>query len=229
MKPPPLHDRIRRDVEARIMSGAWEAGRRLPTEQALMAEYACSRMTVNKALSALVGFGMIERRRRAGSFVAAPKIHRAVFDIPDIAAEIEAHGSHHGLDLIRHIEREADPDDRARLSIAAGPVLDLTCLHRADGRAFALERRLINLTLVPAARMVNFARESPGRWLMEHVPWSDAAHRISATAAGKDAMLLGVVPDAPCLSIERWTWRTRERITYVRQVYPDDHALASGV
>ena len=148
---------------------------------------------------------------------------------PDIAAEIEAHGSHHGLDLIRHIEREADPDDRARLSIAAGPVLDLTCLHRADGRAFALERRLINLTLVPAARMVNFARESPGRWLMEHVPWSDAAHRISATAAGKDAMLLGVVPDAPCLSIERWTWRTRERITYVRQVYPDDHALASGV
>ncbi|WP_375286405.1 UTRA domain-containing protein [Sphingomonas sp.] len=227
MKPAPLHDRIRRDVEARIMSGAWEAGRRLPTEQALMAEYACSRMTVNKALSALVGFGMIERRRRAGSFVAAPTVHRAVVEIPDVAAEIESRGNSHGLDLLRHVEREATADDCRRLLIAGGPVLDLACLHRAGLRPFALERRLINLTLVPAARTVNFARESPGRWLLEHVPWTDATHRISATIAGPDAALLGVAAEAPCLTIERWTWRTRERLTYVRQTYSGDHALLS--
>ena len=70
MKPPPLHDRIRQDIEGRIMSGVWEAGHRLPVEQQLMLEYGCSRMTVNKALAGLVEQGLLDRR-------AAPNDRRA--------------------------------------------------------------------------------------------------------------------------------------------------------
>jgi GntR family histidine utilization transcriptional repressor len=228
MKPASLHDRIRKDIEGRIMSGAWEAGHQIPPEHALMADYGCSRMTVSKAISALVERGLVERRKRAGSFVAAPRVHRATIDIPDIAAEIEASGQVHRLELLNRIERAATAEDDALLTITGGRVLALSCLHRADDKPFALEERRINLDLAPAARLVDFSMESPGRWLLRHVPWTDAQHRISAIAAtGATTGQLDLPEGAPCLSVERWTWRTAARITYVRQVYAGDHALTA--
>ena len=44
---------IQRALEAAIFSGDWPPGARVPSEQELLKRYACSRMTVNKALSAL--------------------------------------------------------------------------------------------------------------------------------------------------------------------------------
>ena len=49
-----IHARIRRDIEARIMSGEWAPGTRIPYEHQLMASYGCSRMTVNRALRTLM-------------------------------------------------------------------------------------------------------------------------------------------------------------------------------
>ncbi|MGH6785213.1 MAG: histidine utilization repressor [Novosphingobium sp.] len=228
MKPASLHDRIRHDIAGRIMSGTWEAGHRIPPEHELMADYACSRMTVSKAISGLVERGLIERRRRAGSFVAAPSVHRAVLEIPDIASEVERMGRRHDFDLRERTLRDATAADRELLAIPHGPVLALDGVHRADGRPFALETRLINLAIVPAARDVDFAQESPGRWLFGHVPWTDARHLIAAIAATPEmGERLALPGGAPCLSVERWTWRTAERITYVRQVHPGDHALTA--
>ena len=48
-----LYQRIRSDLEAKIMSGDWPPGHRVPFEHELMESYDCSRMTVNKVLSAL--------------------------------------------------------------------------------------------------------------------------------------------------------------------------------
>ncbi|MFY8153816.1 MAG: GntR family transcriptional regulator, partial [Hyphomicrobiales bacterium] len=56
-----LHQRIRGDIEGRIMSGDLKPGDRIPFEHELSAHYGCSRMTVNKVLSALVDAGLIER------------------------------------------------------------------------------------------------------------------------------------------------------------------------
>lgn len=210
------------------MSGAWAPGHRVPPEHELMADYGCSRMTVNKALSALADRGLIERRKRAGSFVALPTMHRATLDIPDISAEVEGLGQRHRLEIVSRIERDATAEDRAQLAMDRGAVLMLRAVHRADDAPFALEERLINLTLVPVAREIDFVRDSPGRWLLGHVPWTDAKHRITAAAAtAETSSLLGMAGGAPCLVVERWTWRTAERITYVRQTYPGDHELTA--
>ena len=66
---PSLHERILGEIEERILSGEWAPGVRIPFEHELAAHYHCSRMTVNKALSELAKAGLIERRRKAGSFV----------------------------------------------------------------------------------------------------------------------------------------------------------------
>lgn len=216
-----LHDRIRGDIEARIMSGAWGPGHRIPYEHELMEDYACSRMTVNKALSSLVERGLLDRRKRAGTFVSVPRLHRAALDIPDVSSEIVARGQRYRLLLANREERPATAVDQAQLEMAVGQVLALDCIHHADERPHALEQRLINLETVPAAREVDFAIEPPGAWLLSHVPWTDARHRITAIGADEGtAKALAIAPGAACLSLERWTWRTAERITYVRQIHP---------
>ena len=47
--------------------GHWPPGHRVPFEHELMETYSCSRMTVNKVMSALADAGLVVRRRRAGT------------------------------------------------------------------------------------------------------------------------------------------------------------------
>lgn len=221
---PPLYQAIRNAIESRIMSGALRPGDRIPFEHELMAEYGCSRMTVNKALSGLASAGLISRQRRRGSFVMRPRIHMAALQIPDIREEIEQRGQAYALRLIGQTNLDADGASDALLRLSSGgKLLSLQCVHLADGRPYAVEDRLINLAAVPAARYADFSVDPPGSWLLAHVPWTEAEHRITAAAAGEAAALLEVPADKPCLVLERWTWRERESITYVRTVFHGDN------
>lgn len=216
-----LHDRIRQDIEAKVMSGAWAPGHRIPYEHQLMEQYDCSRMTINKALSTLVERGLIERRKRAGTFVSAPKFHRAFFDLPDLRTQIISEGRKYDFDLTERIFREATASDRSNLNISNSEVLALKCIHFVDGKPYCLEERIINLTQAPEARTAEFDREPPSSWLFGHVPWSDARHHISAINADNEmAETLAIRQDSACMVVERWTWRVEQKITYVRNVYP---------
>jgi GntR family transcriptional regulator, histidine utilization repressor len=227
--PPTIYKKIRLDIERRILSGDWPPGHRIPFEHEIMARYGCSRMTVNKALSELVQAELIERRRRAGSFVRRPQYQSAVLKVPDIRAEITSLGRAYGYELIKRIRRTANAADRERLGVT-GPrkVVAVVCRHIADGVPFALEDRLIDLDAVPDAADVDFAIEPPGTWLLEHVPWTEAENAISAIVADEAiANGLAIARGAPCLVIERHTWRKAQQpITAVRLVYPgDSHRL----
>ena len=219
-----LHKRIRAAISERILSGAWPPGYRIPFEHELMTQYGCSRMTVNKALAPLAESGLIVRRRKFGSFVSRPRIHSVVLDIPDIPAEVKARGEPYDYQLQSRKSRIADRRDREELGLEEpAPVLALRCLHLASGRPFALEERLINLGTVPEAEDVDFAQTAPGSWLLGHVPWTEAEHRISAANVGRPvATLLGIEVTAACLVLERRTWRGRDRITHVRLTFPGE-------
>jgi GntR family histidine utilization transcriptional repressor len=217
-----LYQRIRNDLEARIMSGAWPPGHRVPFEHELMETYSCSRMTVNKVLSALADTGLVVRRRRAGSFVARPRVQSAILQIPDLKAEVEKRGEQYGYRLLELHRRVASVRDKARLGVGArATVLALCCRHEAEGQPFAIEDRLINAQAVPDALKQDFSITPPNTWLVGHVPWTEAEHRITACNADKRvAADLGIDPGAACLVIERRTWRNGEPITAVRITHP---------
>src|SRR3954453_7526432 len=139
---PTLYKQIRLDIERRILTGEWPPGHRIPFEHEIMARYGCSRMTVNKALSELVQAELIERRRRAGSFVRRPQYLSAVLKVPDIRAEITALGRTYGYELIKRARRAASAADRERLGVTTPrKVVAVSCRHSADGIPFALEDR----------------------------------------------------------------------------------------
>lgn len=204
-----VEERIRSDIEARVHSGEWRPGDRIPFEHELVASYGCSRATVSKALTRLARAGLIERRRKAGSFVADPQVHSAVLEVPDLAAMIAARGEAYRWELL---ERRV-----------AGAELLVTGVHHAAGRPLCLETRTIFLAAVPQVEREPFTEVSPGGWLLGHVPWTRAQHGIRAVEADADqAALLHMPAGKACLLIERRTWRVDVPVTRVEQLFPGD-------
>jgi GntR family transcriptional regulator, histidine utilization repressor len=227
---PSLHSQILADIESRILSGEWPPGHRIPIEHELTDLYGCSRMTVSKALTRLASAGLIERRRKAGSFVTRPRGQSAVLEIRDVGTEIAALGLPYAYAIVSRRVRRASRADRERIAVAAGDsVLALACRHDAAGRPFCFEDRLINLSSVPDAAAETFAASSPGPWLVARVPWTTAEHRISAAAAeGAVAKALRLREGVACLVVERRTWIGVEPVTQVKLSYPGDgHELVA--
>jgi GntR family histidine utilization transcriptional repressor len=228
---PSLHNRIVADIEGRILSGDWPPGNRIPYEHELTGHYGCSRMTVSKALAQLVRAGLIERRRKAGSFVARPRSQSALLEIRDVAAEVAALNLAYAYALLGRRKRRATRADRERLGVEAGTsVLSVICRHDAGGRPFCREDRLISLTTVPDAADEPFDTVAPGPWLLAQAQWTSAEHRIRAAAADHaTAETLRVTEGAPCLIVERRTSTSEQPVTHVRFTYPANaHELVAS-
>src|SRR5690606_38678521 len=127
-----LYQRILSDIRGRILSGEWPPGHRIPFEHELADQYRCSRMTVNKAMSELARTGLIERRRRSGSFVRRPQSQAAVLEIHDIRAEVEALGLPYRYERMSRSERGATEEDEREAGFPEGAgLVDLVCRHFA--------------------------------------------------------------------------------------------------
>jgi GntR family histidine utilization transcriptional repressor len=216
-----LHQRIVNDIEGKILSGEWAPGQRIPFELELAARYNCSRMTVNKAMTQLARAGLVERRKKSGSFVTQPHAQSAVLEIRDIKLEVESLGKPYRYELSQRTKRKATPEDREHLGVATSTaVLAITGLHYSGERVFCLEERVINLAAVPDAAEEKFDRIAPGPWLLQQVPWSAAEHRIMAVEADEDvAAALDILVGAACLVVERRTSMNGAFLTHVRLTY----------
>jgi GntR family histidine utilization transcriptional repressor len=229
-KPNSLHDRILGDIQEKIVSGAWAPGHRLPSEVELAEQYGCSRMTVNKVLSLLSAARIVERRRRAGSFVAFQESQSAVLQVRDVSAEIRALKLEATYAITSRVERPARGDDFPLIGVTEGVrLLEVECMHFADRMPFCHEYRIINLAAVPEGGRQYFVEEPPESWIMAKVPWTAAEHTISAGEASPDmAKALDLKPAAACLVVERRTWRMNDPVTYARLVYPaNEHKLVA--
>lgn len=219
----PLSETIRRTIEARILSGAWGPGQKVPSETELASEYGCARMTANKAVRALAEAGLVERRRRAGTFVARPRSQSMVLEITDLAREVAARGQAYAWHLMTSRELGSGTAEMP------GPVLEIEGVHLADGAPLAFEHRLVSTRQVPEIISADLATTAPGTWLLGHVPWTEAENRISASAASAaQAEALDLAPGDPLLTVTRRTWRSGAPVTLVTQHFvAQRHELVS--
>lgn len=111
----PLYERIARTLRSRITSGQVSIGDALPTEAQLCRRYGVSRYTAREALRRLRDAGLITRRRRAGTTVAASAA-RGSFTLPVSSA----------ADLFRYAEGTRfviEARDRIRAGAAESALL----------------------------------------------------------------------------------------------------------
>lgn len=219
-----LHERIRRDIETKIFSGQWQPGQRIPAEDALASAHQCSRMTINKVLTALAKAELIVRKPKVGTFVALRRSNTAVIEVLDVSVEVTNLGLPYSFTLLRRAKRKALKSDCAKLSLPpASNILELRCCHFAGNHPFCLEDRIISLVSVPDAEHESFVAMAPTTWLISKIPWSEAEQSIHAVLADEEtSRILDVPRGSAGLTIERNTWLADRFVTWARFSYPGD-------
>ena len=72
----PLYEQVASALRADIQGGAFDATKRLPTEEELAEKYGISRITVRRAVGDLVEEGLVEKKQGKGTFIRTPKMHK---------------------------------------------------------------------------------------------------------------------------------------------------------
>lgn len=227
--PPQTWQSVRDEVLARIHRREWAPGALIPGEAALAREFGCARATVNRALQALAETGLLERRRRAGTRVAALPVRKATLDIPVIRQQVEATGARYGHRLLENTRAALPVPLRVRLGVpAVAKMWHLRTLHLADDRPHAYEDRWLDPARVSALREADLDRISVNEWLVENVPFTGGEFSVTAVNASPTvATLLDCAPDAALVLVERSTWQGNGLITAVRLYYHPGHCITT--
>lgn len=212
---------VQEEVLRRIYAREWKPGDLIPNEAALALEFGCARTTVNRALRALADGGLLDRRRKAGTRVAAQPVAKATLDIAVIRKEVEARGQSYGYHLIaRAIAVPPVAISAAMRTNSDSNLLHILALHLADSAPYALEDRWINSTVVPDALDQGFQSVSANEWLLMHAPYTHGDIAFSAQAASSaDAQSLGCAEHSALFAIDRLTWDKGVSVTKVRLLF----------
>lgn len=221
----PLYLQLQRRIAEAIASGRLGAGDSLPPERDMAAMTGLSRVTVRKAVQALVASGQLSQRRGSGTFVA-PRVERleqALSLLTSFTEDMARRGrSVESVWLSRALHAPA-PEEVMALGLGAGDrVARLERVRRSDGVPLAIERAALSSAILPDPEAVGTSLyallETRGLRPVR------AVQRISATNLGaRDAELLGVAPGVAGLRIERISYLPSGRVVeFTRSIYRGD-------
>jgi GntR family transcriptional regulator len=205
-----LHTRIREELRARIVSGAWQPLDRMPSESALMSQYGVSRITVRQALGDLEHDRLIFKVPGKGSFVAQPKPFQDLGRLQGFGEAMSAQGHITSNRLLGARELPAPANVAARLRLLPGdPVTELQRLRCLDGLPVSLD-----VTWLPRAIGAEVARQDLQRrdvfLILERDLGLSLGHAELALDASladaRLAALLEIPAGDPVLRVERLTY-----------------------
>ena len=204
--------------ELRRRINAAGAGRVLPSESELSAEFGVSRVTVRRALETLREERLVESRQGFGWFSAAAPLQQRLTQLDTIERQLEERGIHPQRQIIEFAFVAAPPHVVERLHCEQ--VLRVKRVNRADGEPFA-----VVTVWCPAELGQHLSRRDVERqpfYELLGVALRGASQTIGAAAAEADvAALLEVPVGSPVLRCERLTTSTAgEPILYSEHIFP---------
>jgi len=221
----PLYLQLQRKIAEAVASGRLAPGQSLPAERDMAAMTGLSRVTVRKAVQALVGAGALVQRRGSGTFVA-PKVERleqALSLLTSFTEDMVRRGkSVDSLWLSRAIHAPA-PEEVMALGLGGGSlVARLERVRRSDGVPLAIERASLSAEHLPDPMGVTDSLYA----VLETLGLRPvrAVQRISAANLSvRDAGLLGVPTGGAGLKIERVSYLASGTVVeFTRSLYRGD-------
>lgn len=222
--------RVKAFLKEGLAAGEWPPGALMPSEAELVTRFGVSRMTVTRALRELQSEGLVTRAQGLGTYAAHLARVSSTLTIRDLHEEITARGHRHHADV--HIAREeaATAGVAARLGLARGaPVFHTLIVHFENGVALQCEDRHVNPACAPDYLQTDFSAITPTHYLLQVAPLWEAQYAIEAgSASAREARLLGIPPDEPCLIVLRRTVNRDIPITTARLVHPGSRYRIEG-
>ncbi|MEU5845071.1 histidine utilization repressor [Saccharopolyspora shandongensis] len=226
----PAYRRLKDVVIEQIGSGRWPEGELLPSESQLVNALGLSRMTINRALRELSSEGLIVRLAGVGTFVAERKSSSALYEVRNIADEVQRRGHRHRTDVVLLREEPADLRMHRLFGITEGrPVFHSLVVHFEDDIAIQLEDRHVNPGLAPDYLDQDFATQTPNSYLSRIAPLGKGEHVVEAVlGTAEDCALLGIAEAEPCLLIHRRTWSEGQLVSTARLLHPGSRYRLEG-
>lgn len=193
---------IANELRRRILDGKLGAGRLLPSESAISAEFGASRVTVRRALELLRGDGLVDSHQGLGWFVAGEPVRQPLARLETIEEQIAATGATNERRILEF--GFVVPSDRVQRILDTGRALEVVRLNLADGEPFA--RVTVWCPERLGAALSRDEVEARSFYDLLPVPLGGAEQTIGAAAASQsDAAVLGVPGGSPVLVCERIT------------------------
>lgn len=175
-------------------------GTALPAETELAEQFSVSRMTARHAFENLAREGLIDRRRGAGSFVAAPPLHRAESILYSFTEDMRRRGM---VASSRLLSAEVGSAPRSAVLLGLDPdawVVKIDRVRMADGQPLARER-----VALPSAfkAVLDYDLENGSLHAalahMGRVLGRASGHVVARMATGEEAKLLELEQPAALL------------------------------
>ncbi|KAK1176707.1 GntR family transcriptional regulator [Streptomyces sp. NBS 14/10] len=161
------YEEIARDLRERITAGTLPPGEPLPLMRDIAAEYGVSDITVRKAMSVLKREGLIESRRRAGTYVREHP-DRVRLTVRHRQIERDELGYYSGPE-VQHWRALPHPDgEQTRVTTAPVPVDVADALGIEAHTPLTVRKRLIGDPSIPEHRQL--ADSWIAEWVAEEVP-----------------------------------------------------------
>lgn len=214
--------RLRRALQHLVDTGVLGPGHGLPSERELAAGLQLSRVTVRKALSALIEQGLLSHRQGAGTFVSE-RIVRSFSRLTSFTDDLRERGLDPQVTFLERAVGEVTPEEAMALNLSPGSgVLRLYRLRHVEGAPIAAERTLVPHSLLPDPQRIGAslyeALDTYG-----HRP-RRALQRLRAVALEQGAaQLLQLEAGAPGLLVERRAFLADGRVVeFTRSFYRGD-------
>ena len=221
----PLYLRLQEAIKGAIASGSLKPLDALPGEREIAQTLSISRVTVRKALSGLVGAGLLEQRQGSGTYVArrVPSLEQPLSRLTSFTEDMRRRGlstTSHWLD--RTVSMAST---REAIHLALSPqdsVSRLSRLRFADGLPMAIERAAIPLRYLddPATVAASLYDALDARGFKP----VRALQRLSAANLGREeAQMLEVPVGSAALAIERVAYLAGgQPVEFTRSFYRGD-------
>ncbi|MGW5383413.1 histidine utilization repressor [Nocardia sp. NPDC003963] len=217
----PAYERVKNLIVSQITSGQWSEGDQLPSENQLVTTLGLSRMTINRALRELTADGLLVRMMGVGTFVAPPKSVSSLFEVRNIADEIQQRGHSHRTEVIFVREEDTGAEHAIIGDELRGTVFHSLIVHFEDDTPIQLEDRYVNPREAPDYLNQDFALQTPNNYLSEVAPLVRGEHIVEAVLGdAEECRQLRMKRSEPCLLIRRRTWSARGLVSAARLLHP---------
>lgn len=221
----PRYVQLRKRIKDAIDSGILPPDSALPSEREIGQLTDLSRVTVRKAIQALVESGDVVQKQGSGSFVTerSSRLQQSLSHLTSFTEDMARRGMTTSVTMLERSVCLPSPDETLALALApADSVSRIARLRMADGRPLAIERASLPVDILPNPMDVSSSLyevlERDGNRPVR------AIQKISAINLGAaDAKLLDVSEGVAGLRIERMSYLSSGRVAeFTKSIYRGD-------
>lgn len=204
----PIYQQIADGISSLILSGKWEPGAKIPSEEEIITKLKISRGTLRKSLDILAEQGMLTKSQGKGTFVSKPKISYPFAQELISFAETMAHkGLTYETNVIEQKVIYPGQSVQKKLQLSKeDKVLQLKRIRSIDGEPAILLENWVSIKYFPGIEKVDFKENSLFKMmeeLMEEKLAYGVRNFLALALSREQALFLELEEGAPILKIEQ--------------------------